>query len=789
MYYYGFFRNTDTAEDDKGQLYKVTIVTEEDYTEKVELLLSSSPFIVEYENDEANIYKPYKCSTATVSFYQNRVNYAINSSSANKVTVKLLKYIGKTEEDFEELAAIEADDIYFKEEWVGYATPNSYSQPFENELDLFELECQDGLSTLKYKEYKPTTEKGIISFANIIKQGLKELKGLYKAFFIPDTLVTESIEEQDILSALYISEYNFLDEDKKGMTYLEVIEQICLFLGLTCVPTGNCIYFIDYKGIANGYNDYYKFYWDSDKEFTRYDGKEYKQHHLNITASNFSGTGTNISLGSTYNKVKVTSDLYPIKELVTKLEDYTNWEYSENLDFIGIGNSFDTNVVEADEVATRINSHTIGGNQVVFIRFKNFSQEDKNIRTYWYNKDDIKLGNVMQPVTEEQTRINKEKLWNYDYIQNYIGACVAEYGVKAVKDFNEPINDVDFKEAVFISQPIYRNKQVDFSEWDRSNYIPYLNGGQKIISYKTEFVSLGNENYIILDGKLKGFATDKCLPIDEGVNWVSEIDLAFVWAKLRFGSRFWNGKEWVVEDEVAPDVRFKLPLSFEHGKNAVGTEFSFSNTVLWNMNTSSKGYAVPSPIKDNAIYTEDIEFTLYRPFLTSCDYAWLTLFTDFSIKVITNDKKLNINEKDKENNTSYTNTIDTEAVEEFDEIELKITTWDKKSLNYSSVYYTDFLETAASGSSLVNDKKRLLYFFNRANGNIQRAEEHLVGNIVKQYSSPTSRLELSLRASDGLLPYSTLGYRYFEDKVFVVDRMNVDYGNNKNTVSLVDIKL
>ena len=72
MYYWGFFRNLDFSNDENGQLYKVVIITDwrnNSQTVGEELVLNDSPFTVEYSVED-DIYKPYKCSTATIGILQ-----------------------------------------------------------------------------------------------------------------------------------------------------------------------------------------------------------------------------------------------------------------------------------------------------------------------------------------------------------------------------------------------------------------------------------------------------------------------------------------------------------------------------------------------------------------------------------------------------------------------------------------------------------------------------------------------------------------------------------------------
>ena len=108
MLYYGYFRSIDTSIDSRGQKYKVEIFT--DFSnpypadklnpydpsqpipnEGIEITMTSQPFIVNYTNESGDLYKPYKCSTASVSFLMSNYNPEFFTSNANKIMVALLK--------------------------------------------------------------------------------------------------------------------------------------------------------------------------------------------------------------------------------------------------------------------------------------------------------------------------------------------------------------------------------------------------------------------------------------------------------------------------------------------------------------------------------------------------------------------------------------------------------------------------------------------------------------------------------------------------------------------------
>jgi hypothetical protein len=131
MLYKGDFRSLDQSVDKKGQLYSVRIFTGynpydansktigEDTSstnvgpyptkkitayisgmsivkkdvpdDAVQLTMCDHPFVVNYVGDPNNIHKPYRCSSATVSFLQENLNTDFVNSLGNGVMVMLLK--------------------------------------------------------------------------------------------------------------------------------------------------------------------------------------------------------------------------------------------------------------------------------------------------------------------------------------------------------------------------------------------------------------------------------------------------------------------------------------------------------------------------------------------------------------------------------------------------------------------------------------------------------------------------------------------------------------------------
>ncbi|MBD5386336.1 hypothetical protein HDR70_00360 [bacterium] len=350
MYYYGYFRNLDTSRDKKGWLYKVVIITnfrDDEFDYGGELLLDGdSPFQVSYSTDEGDIYKPYKCSTATVTLHQQDYNFSFNDAKGGNVLVMLLKSKNtvNTEDKVNEKQIepnynrqLQVDRLCYNVEWIGFATPNAYSQDYANFFDSFELEAQDALSTLQYFPYKFATEQDPlfetnpnISFLDIVKKSVSMLRQ-YNKIYVSSTLQLPTLEDGDILNFMKCDQRNFFDEDGKANTTLEVIEMMMQYLNLSIIPYQDSLYIIDYEGLANDYNEYYEYVRDyekiypfnhiDDSKFILQSNKAPLEDYHTIQRDDFSSDDAKISIQGIANKFVIKDSLYPYDTIEPNLED------------------------------------------------------------------------------------------------------------------------------------------------------------------------------------------------------------------------------------------------------------------------------------------------------------------------------------------------------------------------------------------------------------------------------------------------------------------------------------
>lgn len=139
------------------------------------ITLSATPFITELETSDSHLYKPCKYSSATIGMITDDYKFDLYSSTAQQNKVVLSSASGIV--------------------WVGYVTPNLYSQGYENELEEIEVEAIDALSTLQY--YKYTTiggKKNIVSFTQIINHLLSKCNA-YSSFNGNRSILSDRLEE------------------------------------------------------------------------------------------------------------------------------------------------------------------------------------------------------------------------------------------------------------------------------------------------------------------------------------------------------------------------------------------------------------------------------------------------------------------------------------------------------------------------------------------------------------------------------------------------------------------
>ncbi|HCB89125.1 MAG TPA: hypothetical protein DEP71_07580 [Porphyromonadaceae bacterium] len=247
--------------------------------EPIELKAGAVPFSIQI--DESDLITPVRSSGATIEVYGSDYLHDLYTSDPQGIKVTLL-----------------AGGVV---KWLGYLTPDTFSQDFSSPEFIYEMEAVAAFSTLKYKKFDLTAD--FVSFMDIVNKAI-EYSG-YSGYYLTTSVMAGS----ESYYSLKIPSANFYDELGDPMTYYEAMEEIAKYgVLLTWVPFGDKLYLIDYKAQREGYNSYLT----EDGAVTLSDIKDVRDYR---------GTGAKISRIPGKNKATVNSSLYEIKDLIPEFDD------------------------------------------------------------------------------------------------------------------------------------------------------------------------------------------------------------------------------------------------------------------------------------------------------------------------------------------------------------------------------------------------------------------------------------------------------------------------------------
>lgn len=792
--------------DVNDQLYTVNIITNGDGSTTKEFTLGSSPFTTEMDNSDKIIYKPCKYQSATIEMVSQDYNFDIYSSTAQGTKVQLLK----------------GSEIV----WAGFITPNLYDQGFNEFRETISLEAIDGLSTLQYYKYTPVGEtKDIVSFISIINHLISQCHS-YSYFYISDNIQKDNTTNSSINESLYISEQNFFDEKKENetdndvaWTMQEVLEEICQYLGYTCIAEGDSVYFLDYDAIREGINTYYKYTVDNIANPT----KVTKVFHKMINENDHSENGASLSLDKTYNKVKVKDNLYDFNLAIPDpFDDADNiTSYNENYE-----NEWETGYTSMEKLY-HYNPTT------KFIEFwgtayspeKSPHQRDAYVVVQYKKNPKFKCYKYNDKL--EDVTASYEGGLNYKDTQNFSGATLASMWVnhltldddteiKAKTDLNSPLlvtttwadiragNKYTSLEcianALHLIQPSYSDYIILSSQSDEhtTTYINNKNYQNYPYFETTEYTDTNNlygspNAYLLLSGSycFSGIPRNrKCMfPLDnmdvdpkDGDNPIKDL---FIPAKLQIGNLYWNGVDWTKSEAF-----FNIEVDPANGNsnrldNYMDRFLNFRNTVSWGSNITHKGTLIKLP---EVLVKGEPKLTIYKPYgfntkgKNDAYKPYCAIIKDLKLEVV-------VDVADADSDTEYTNVIDTNYASELDKIEFKINTYTGKKPTYSAVaykkgddyVYLDTVYNKALGEHQVGTE--------RADGvNSQygelNPEEQLIWKISHQYKEPSVKLDFNLR--NDIKVYGLYSNTTLRDKYYIVDKIDTDYKQAQSAVTLIE---
>lgn len=625
-------------------------------------------------------------------------------------------------------------------EWSGYVEPNLYSQDFNKYYENIEINAVDALSSLDYFKYETVEEgkKGIVSLGNVVYTAVQKAAGDYTKLHI---IMSNQRSDYDplnpecVLNKMYISEQNFFDEDGIPMTYKEVLEEILQYMGYTMIAFKDSIYILDYDAIKNGFGKYY-IYHTVDNFSTHYTSIETITNTKVISASDFTSAETTITLDEVFNKVSVITSLYNFNSLLPDIwntEDLTNY----------------TKVWNSTEIST-YNHYNRDKGTYQKNHYSRYYTHNK-YRSYYYNKTN------WQPV--ELPAFNRE-LFNTQgtilkpFIKDTIGATIVRY-VNYNKD--EIIPKLNFEDYILLHRHLPAGGSDGRSE--------------KVFELKSENIpssTYSETAYLVISAEALWDDREGAVYIDPDYTPTGDnfgYNDLFISCLLKVGDKYWNGTSWSNYTRGG----FFLPFANSNTdtRSYLNKWFPVINTVDYRFEIDAVGYAIPIKSEDGLM--GDIEFIINSPdYVNGSKRAENVWIKGLEMKIY----RPYINpDESSDTDTIYENVINEEFVKEGKEMNFKICTQTGKGWSYSSVF-------------LINGN--YIYTLKNIPLNLtQTPEKTIIQKYVNQYSTPSKILDISLK--NDIKPYSLLTIGILTG-TFIVDTMEIDYFNDKNTVKLVEKK-
>ena len=750
MRYKGSFKDVNDKE------YLVEIVTNNDMTTETDIILGTPPFTVSYESGDNTIYKPIKYSSATCTIITTNYFEDIYTGANQGTKISLL------------------DNSTKQYKFVGYITPNVYNQSYDGVDQPLELECVDGLSTLKNIDYTTIGEKkDIVSFIDVISHILLQADA-YSRLYVSNAISKTHKDSFNILDELYISENNFFDEDDQPMKCSEVLEEIARYLNMTIYADGMDIYMIDYDAIVS--DDYTEEYICSVLQ-TKSILSSTQSETKTITADSFRGASGDFSVDNVYNKATVVSDLYSVENVIKDLFDEDNakvFRYGMQSVYTGAEEGEPDGYVDA-----------IVNNKNHYWKILTHPQ----LKSYYYEL----VNNFPNPI---DTRI-----YDYSEFRKFAGATLYQSALgerngleiyyphlyqspeEAKLEYKDYIllhtNDVYVKEYFDnnIYMPLFRISLTEANIVAGKETYIYISTNATFRNIKRYYIGdkwQGNYKPKIQDNN--GFPI---LPFhiinknrDKYVKYCDD------------GTPVWEAGTPTVSNNIPTPNQLKFWVDTDYNKDnpSKSTRANFYDSSLPVLNNIKhtdgfddlEGVIMKIPEGTNLA---DVELLFYFPYIHTGETNKFkkiecVFLEDFDVQIV--NKSTESTKKNEEENTKYENVIDGNWVEELGEITFKVCTFDNKEMNYSAVY------------QLVDDK--LTYadtLTNTALNQTLRQEEMLIYRIVQQYKNPKIKLNLQLN-NDFQLNNKVLYPTQEADKKFIVDALEIDYANDTTAITLIE---
>lgn len=814
MKYEGRFRTL------KDEMIQVVIITNNDASQEKEIFFADeSPVMISQSSD--GIFSPIKSRSCTIKLVTKAVYFDIYSGSSHGTSVAVNNLTN-------------SECLFY-----GYVTPCQYNQPYlyNNEI---EIEAVDAISTLQDFKYSYLNGKeSSVAIMDIIKK-LMEIAGYSGKIYMQyngNKLKVLQIPTQ----FEYINDDIFFEDDGEASDCYAVLEEICNFYGISCVPYGNDVFFVDYQVIA--------YVEDDNLLYTDLKSLVNSTFYItdSITKEDYAGDDQNLEMDEVYNKINIKADVAEVKDddLGVNPEDdaKSSTYYDTRIDagersdgkkwaiasryFEYIQGTYAND--NSDNWQTPINCNIIADS----VGYKLAGRFDKTYPSISLARMAFPYGNgagtfntivgqcclpTQQFGYESTKEMPYSAKWNNMlsfftqgywlhkyYKEDNVGALSEDLqhqwetfiyeqrlgGYKPVLIYNSP-KYVNYSPAesdktsylCFTGNLLYQREcnydKVHYNVWTINEDTNYCDG---INTPLTEFGCSGTDNAY---SRRKGDAD-----YNKGWNMLK--------LKLSIGNKYWNGRQWtttestcfipyhkdnvVTDDECLIWTGWNKPVTNHNYTYKVNKD---AFVIPINKEDNLQGYLhlevyMPKIPWNNQLYRENnylrINYNNIPPVIFMKDFGLTLCSTDNS------EKWYDVFEDDEEDDDIiYSNPIDSNNVTDMDDLELKINTYNSQK----PIAKSYIIEPSIVDGKVVEDsfKYHTAGFYDNLIGNYKRQEMNLVDKYYNHYSEPKKIYNCVVHGYRA--PYKCVQCTAISGK-YIVDEQSYDLKADVNELKLVEV--
>lgn len=814
MKYEGRFRTL------KDEMIQVVIITNNDVSQEKEIFFADeSPVMISQSSD--GIFSPIKSRSCTIKLVTKAVYFDIYSGSSHGTSVAVNNLTN-------------SECLFY-----GYVTPCQYNQPYlyNNEI---EIEAVDAISTLQDFKYSYLNGKeSSVAIMDIIKK-LMEIAGYSGKIYMQyngNKLKVLQIPTQ----FEYINDDIFFEDDGEASDCYAVLEEICNFYGISCVPYGNDVFFVDYQVIA--------YVEDDNLLYTDLKSLVNSTFYItdSITKEDYAGDDQNLEMDEVYNKINIKADVAEVKDddLGVNPEDdaKSSTYYDTRIDagersdgkkwaiasryFEYIQGTYAND--NSDNWQTPINCNIIADS----VGYKLAGRFDKTYPSISLARMAFPYGNgagtfntivgqcclpTQQFGYESTKEMPYSAKWNNMlsfftqgywlhkyYKEDNVGALSEDLqhqwetfiyeqrlgGYKPVLIYNSP-KYVNYSPAesdktsylCFTGNLLYQREcnydKVHYNVWTINEDTNYCDG---INTPLTEFGCSGTDNAY---SRRKGDAD-----YNKGWNMLK--------LKLSIGNKYWNGRQWtttestcfipyhkdnvVTDDECLIWTGWNKPVTNHNYTYKVNKD---AFVIPINKEDNLQGYLhlevyMPKIPWNNQLYRENnylrINYNNIPPVIFMKDFGLTLCSTDNS------EKWYDVFEDDEEDDDIiYSNPIDSNNVTDMDDLDLKINTYNHQK----PIAKSYIIEPSIVDGKVVEDsfKYHTAGFYDNLIGNYKRQEMNLVDKYYNHYSEPKKIYNCVVHGYRA--PYKCVQCTAISGK-YIVDEQSYDLKADVNELKLVEV--